>query len=185
MIKLNLYKRYIGGKIVLPAIKKNIYKDPLIPLKIFNGEDRKKLSKCLASILEYRNAGTGAGRYRTGLWFIYKLIGGSRQSLFFDLSDLKRLLQSVPALDVFERVCENIYKIEEMISPYAEQVQEVEDEVSERLPFSSRAWNEEIIKNIFVEETIILDFLAMIDSEIDVVLNLFGLTRYSKIQKGG
>lgn len=149
----------------------------------------------LKSLLSYRNAETGAGVYWSGTYDKYKVRVGFRQRLFYGLEMLKRSLADyeclpLSALEIFSKANNNItmfeLKIQNETQPAVEKAvdavfsrhQLVPDQeiVTDQHPHQSE-FSQVIIKS----EGITLDYLRLIDGEIDTILGLFGLSRHSEI----
>lgn len=144
----------------------------------------------IRKVIEYRNSVTGAGRWRSGEYGHHKLRTGYRTAMIAMLDNLVLSLEEeeggLRIANAIDARLENMQRINKVIN------RDSRDQVSAAISGlrekelslkgeEYEAFVRGIYPKVFPFEVIAENYLMMIDAEIDAILKLFGLTKYSKI----
>ena len=151
---------------------------------------------CLKQIITYRNSPTGAGIFRSGMSMGTKLEAGTQFGIINNL-DLLNIRLKEAGIRLPKEAEARLKRSTNLIFRFFTRMKaDVHPLLSEAIAVSAKKFPEvavgdqshhdpeylaDISKRIFIPEMIALDYLKLIDMEIDVILHLFGLTRRSVI----
>ena len=183
MLKINL-TRTSYDRPASPAVRRRT-----VDLSLLNRQARGMLKEIIA----YRNADRGEGFYWSRTQVKYKVVAGYRQSMLTNMCQLFAFLKEragVPdnALAVLFEVIDNLTTMEEQIkADVRPRLDKAAHEVmniyrgaatSETSDYTHN-FTQELTAAIKPYEARTLEYLKLIDREIDVMLSIFGLTRHT------
>ena len=161
-----------------------------------NQQRNKDVWIALDMIISFRNFPTGAGAFRTGYQSgsDYKLSTGQRNSFMLMLGVLKRMVEEGPASP---QACQEFCRIHSAINGLDSQItgritpaiKQIAAEVARTYPHEAHKYTHplnhkyktEVYSRIVDHEAETLIYLGLIDKQIDALLDLFGLTKKSRI----